>query len=144
MIDHVELDWNGETVTADCLSVGATTVGVARASNARWHITRGGVTSDGFEAGPDDTEESVRAQLALWLLLRDPDPVVPYKGYLIRPRPHQLRDTGEWSIDGQIWKHDGGGLNARPFSAKDRLPTREAAFRRTILLGQRFVDGEVG
>jgi hypothetical protein len=143
MIDHVELTWGDKTVTADCHGGPVTTVGLAPATNPRWHVTVDGVTRDGFEAGPDDTEESVRAQIVWWLLERDPDPVVRYKGHLIRPRPHQLRDSGEWTIDGQIWKQDGGGMNARPFSAKNRYPTREAALRHTVLLGQRFVDDDV-
>jgi hypothetical protein len=143
MIDHVALTYRGKKVTAGCHGGPVTTVGLAPATNARWHITVDGVTQNGFEAAHDDTEESVRAQIVWWLLERDPDPVVPYKGHLIRPRPHQLRDSGEWVIDGQIWKQDGGGMDARPFSSNDRYHSREEALRHTLLLGQRFVDDDV-
>jgi len=142
MIDHVELTYRDNNVTATCRSGGVTTVGLARPSNARWEITVDGVTREGFAGGPDDTEESVREQIVWWLVARDADPVVPYKGYQIRPRPHQ-RDANAWTIDGQIWKDHGSEVDAQPFSAKNHFSTREEAVLQSVRFGQRAIDGEV-
>ena len=143
MLDQVGLVWNGDKVMARCLGAGVSASGPARPLNARWEITVGGVTQDGFEGSPDDTEDSVRAQIVAWLVARAPDPVVPYHGYQIRPTPHQLRDSGEWTLDIQIWKDRGNELHAGHFNAGNQFATRVEAVLQGVRFGQRIIDGEV-
>ena len=143
MVEHVELTYRGKLVTADSYAGPVTTVGVAPATSPRWHVMLDGVTRDGFEGRPDDTEDSVRATLGWWLVARDDDPVVPYRGYQIRPTPYQLWDSDGWTIDGQIWKDRGTEVAARLFSARNTFATREDAVLRSVEFGQRIIDGEV-
>jgi len=71
MLDHAELDWGGKKVSATCRSFGVSASGPARPSNARWEITVDGVSRDGVEGSPDDTAESVRAEIIAWLVARE-------------------------------------------------------------------------
>src|ERR1043166_7572932 len=104
MIDHVWLGDHGKKVTADCFSVGATTAGPARPSNARWHITVDGVTRDGFPGGPEDTEESVTAGIRAWLAIREQSPKLPYLDYEIEPLATRDPDTNERTVSVKLWR----------------------------------------
>jgi hypothetical protein len=117
--------------------------GLARPSNARWEITVAGVMRDGFEGGPDDTEESVKSQMIAWRVAREERPVVPYRGYQIRATPYQQRDTNAWTLDIQIWKDHGSEVDARLFSAGNTFAPREEAVLQGVRFGQRIIDGEV-
>jgi len=68
---------------------------------------------------------------------------VPYRGYLILPTPKQLRDTGEWTLEIQIWLDRGDKINAQLFSARNTFETRDAAVAGGVRFGQRIIDGEV-
>ncbi len=143
MIDSIELEYRGRKVTARCRSFGVSTSNLARPSNARWEITVNGVTRDGFEGSPDDTEASVRAAILGWLVAREVDPAAPYQGYQIRPTPHHLRGSDAWTLDIQIWKDRGSELNAGHFNAGNTFPSREEAVLQGVRFGQRIIDGDV-
>ncbi len=70
-------------------------------------------------------------------------PTVPYKGYEIRATPLQLPESGEWTLDIEIVRHTGDAVNLRPFSARNKFPTREEAIVRCFAFGRRIIDGKV-
>jgi hypothetical protein len=143
MLDHTELEWGGKKVSATCRAFGVSTSGPAVPSNARWEITVDGVSRDGFPGSPDDTVESVRAEIVAWLVAREAHPVVPYQGFQIRPTPHELRDSNAWTLDIQIWKDQGSEVDAHLFSARNTFATREEAVLQGVQFGRRIIDGNV-
>lgn len=64
---------------------------------------------------------------------------VRYRGFDIVPRPYQLADTGQWTVDVTIHR----GERFRSFALDEHHPTLEDATRQCIGLGQRIIDGRV-
>src|SRR5882672_8817073 len=108
MVDHLELKYHGKHVTADCRSVGVTTVGKPRPSNARWQITVDGVTRDGFAGGPEDTEASVKDGVRAWLAVREERPKLAYLDYEIEPQPSKAPGSNEWTVSVKLWRDHHG------------------------------------
>ena len=67
---------------------------------------------------------------------------IPYKGYLIRPTPLQLRDSGEWTIEIYISKHRGNSVTERNYSAGNKFKTEEEAIQYCINYGKQIIDGD--
>ncbi len=70
-------------------------------------------------------------------------PTLQYKGYEIRATPLQLPESREWTLDIEIVRHPGNGVNPRPFSARNRFRTKEEAIARCFAFGKRIIDGKV-
>ena len=68
---------------------------------------------------------------------------VSYRGYVIRARPDQRRDTGEWTRNIQIWRDRGSELSARPFIVGGAFRTRDEAVAGCVQFGRAIIDGEV-
>ncbi len=66
-----------------------------------------------------------------------------YKGYEIRAVPNQLRDSGEWTVNIQIWRDELSAMNIKPFSATNSFPTREEAVQQCFWFGRKIIDGEI-
>jgi hypothetical protein len=66
----------------------------------------------------------------------------PYKGFIIKARPYQLRDIPRWTTDFNIEKHDGAGVTGTRFRFdKTRVfDTEEAAIEAAILDGRQKID----
>lgn len=67
---------------------------------------------------------------------------IPYKGYTIRPAPHQLADTGEWSLELSIGKDKGSEYVQRPFSAGNTFKSEEEAIEHCVNFGKQIIDGK--
>ena len=143
MLDHVELEYHGRLVTADCLSVGVTTVGKARPSNARWQITVDGVTRDGFPGGPEDTEVSVKDGVLAWLAVREERPKLAYLDYEIEPQPSRAPDSNEWTVSVKLWRNHHGELSSQLVSMSNKFASREDAVRHGFVFGQKVIDGDI-
>jgi hypothetical protein len=65
-----------------------------------------------------------------------------YKGYDIHAVPHQLADTGDWTINIQSSHQSGGRIRWRQFSAGNRFRTRQDAGAHCFNFGQQIIDGE--
>lgn len=66
---------------------------------------------------------------------------ISYKGYVVRPTPKQLAETGEWYVDITIEKHHGDHVNTRPFSAaKPTFKLREEAVMGCYDFGKGIID----
>ncbi len=65
-----------------------------------------------------------------------------YQGFDIVPVSKQLRDTGEWTLEIQVWRH-GHESKARKFSAGNSFPTRDEAVRQCFIYGKHIIDGEI-
>jgi len=143
MVEHVELDYRGKKVTADCLSVGVTTVGRAHPSNARWHITVDGVTQDGFQGGPDDTKESVESGVRAWLAIREQRPKLPYLDCEIEPVPLQVTGSSKWRVNLKLLRNHQGEFTEQLVSMSNEFASREEAVLHGFLFGQKVVDGEI-
>ena len=65
-----------------------------------------------------------------------------YKGYLIHPTPHQLRDSGEWTMELCISKHTGDAVTEKKFYAGNKFKTEEKAIQHCINFGRQIIDGE--
>lgn len=67
----------------------------------------------------------------------------PYKQYIIRSTPTQLRDSMQWTLAIAIyWEHN-GLVTMRPFSTEHTYQTEEEADLHGITFGQRIIDGQV-
>ena len=66
---------------------------------------------------------------------------ISYKGYLIRPAPLQLADTGEWSLELYIGKDKNSEYVERQFSAGNTFKTEEEAIKHCISFGKQIIDG---
>ncbi len=145
MLDKIVMFHAGKKVEGECLSTGVTTNGLARPSNASWKLTVDGVTREGFPGSPYDTEESVSIQIMSWAqqnreLFYDQ---VPYRGYMIRATPKQLRDLGDWTLDIQIGRQDHGQNTWMPAIARDTFKTRTDAVAAGFKFGAHIIDGNV-
>ena len=67
---------------------------------------------------------------------------VPYKGYLIRPTPLQLPDSGDWTVELYISKDKGNEINERKYSAGNTFNTKKEAARHCINFGKQIIDGK--
>ncbi len=67
---------------------------------------------------------------------------IPYKGYLIRPTPLQLRDSGEWTIELYISKHRDNSITQGKYSAGNTFKTEEEAMQHCINFGKQIIDGD--
>lgn len=67
---------------------------------------------------------------------------IPYKGYLIKPAPLQLRDSGEWTMELVISKHRGNSVAERKYSAGNTFKTEEEAIQHCINFGKQIIDGD--
>lgn len=144
MVERVEMVYGGRTVTAECVSFGVSASGPAAPSDAEWHITFDGVTRSGFPAGHEDTDQTVKQRICAWAQAH-PELFggASFKGYWIEPRPNQLRDTNEWTLEIQIKRANHGELRVQVFSASNTFQTREEAVTQGIQFGQRIIDGKV-
>jgi hypothetical protein len=69
-----------------------------------------------------------------------PIQIATYKGYKIHAAPHQLADTGEWTLNIGIF-HDGGGqIRLRQFSAANFFKTRDEAVVHSFNFGKQIID----
>lgn len=69
--------------------------------------------------------------------------VVLYKGFEIKASPHQLADSGAWSLNIYIANHAPGVTRERGFSTSDTFASREEAVRHCLDFGRQIIDGEV-
>lgn len=67
-----------------------------------------------------------------------------YKGYIIEASPHQLAESGMWTLNGNIESHFGAGVDVQPYSAANCYPTKEMAIEHTLNRGRQIVNGRVG
>lgn len=68
---------------------------------------------------------------------------VPYKGYIIEANPHQLADSGRWTLNITIERHEGNQVVERSFSAAANLfDTEEEAVQHGIDFGRQIIDGQ--
>lgn len=65
-----------------------------------------------------------------------------YKGYLIRPTPHQLRDTGKWTTDLYISRHTDRDVKEKHFVAANTFYTKEEAIQHCVDFGRQIINGE--
>lgn len=66
-----------------------------------------------------------------------------YKGYEIEAVPHQLADSGEWTIEIAIVRDRGNERKYRKFSSSNTYKTREEAIRHSFDFGKQIIDGKV-
>ena len=58
-----------------------------------------------------------------------------YNGYEIRAVPHQLADSGEWTVNVVISKHRTDPVASRQFSAGEKFRTRQEAIQHSFAFG---------
>jgi hypothetical protein len=68
--------------------------------------------------------------------------VLSYKGYKIHAAPDQLTDTGEWTINIQIFHDRGDEIRSRQFCADNRFKTRVEAVAHCFNFGRQIIDGK--
>lgn len=64
-----------------------------------------------------------------------------YKGYKIEAVPHQLGDSGEWSVDIYIRRCTGSDDRFRPFGAGKRCKTQHEAIQHCFAFGKQIIEG---
>ena len=69
---------------------------------------------------------------------------VTYKGYEIRAVPHQLADSGEWTVNIVILKHRSDQVASRQFSASNTFKSRDEAVKHCLVFGRQIVEGKAG
>jgi len=143
MLEHVELEYHGKHVTADCLSVGVTTVGQGRPSNARWQITVDCATQDGFPGAPEDTEASVKDGIRAWLAVREERPKLAYLDYEIEPQPSRAPGSNEWTVSVKLSRNHHGEFTEQLVSMSNKFASREDAVLHGFVFGQKVIDGEI-
>lgn len=69
---------------------------------------------------------------------------IQYKGFELTPSPHQLRETGEWTLQVTITKHHNarGETLEKQCSASNTFKKKEDAERHAIEFGKQIVDGQ--
>ena len=68
--------------------------------------------------------------------------VFPYKGYEIRAAPHQLADTGEWTINIHISRDHSSKVSLRQFSDGNCFQSRDEAVAHCFKFGKQIIDGK--
>lgn len=66
-----------------------------------------------------------------------------YKGYKIEAIPHQLGDSGKWSVNFRIWRCTGSDARVRPFGAGKRCETQHEAIQHCFASGKQIIEGRV-
>lgn len=66
-----------------------------------------------------------------------------YQGYVIDARPHQLADDGRWTINIEIERHHGDGIESTAYSAANTFETKEEAIGHGLNFGRQIIDGKV-
>lgn len=69
--------------------------------------------------------------------------IVAYKEFEIKASPHQLAESGEWSLNIYITHHKGGVTLEKNFSAASTYKTREEAISHCHNFGRQVIDGHV-
>lgn len=69
--------------------------------------------------------------------------VVAYKEFEIKASPHQLAESGEWSLNIYVTHHKGGEILEKNFSAADTFKTRDDAIFHCHNFGRQIIDGKV-
>jgi hypothetical protein len=67
---------------------------------------------------------------------------VTYRGYEIKAEPHQLVDSGEWTIEIVILKHRGDQVASRQFSASSIFNSRDEAVKHCFVYGRQVIEGK--
>lgn len=65
-----------------------------------------------------------------------------YKGYIVKAKPYQLAESGQWTVNVIIGKHHGGSYSEKPYYAKNAYPTEEGAIKHPLNFGRQIIDGE--
>lgn len=65
-----------------------------------------------------------------------------YNGYEIRSVPHQLADSGEWTVNISILKHRSDQVASRQFSASNTFTSRDEAVEHGFSFGRQIIDGK--
>jgi len=68
---------------------------------------------------------------------------ITYKGYLIEAAPYQLAESGEWTMQVNIYRDRGSQISEKPFSAKNRFKTKEEAIPHCFEFGKQIIDGKI-
>ena len=68
---------------------------------------------------------------------------VQYRDYVIEANPHELHDDGRWSMDIVLERHDGSGIEVRPYTGANTFATKEEAIRHCINFGRQIIDGQI-
>ena len=68
---------------------------------------------------------------------------ISYKGYLIEADPHQLAESGEWTIFVSIYRHRGSRTTEKPFYDEKRFKTKEEAIQYCFYFARQIIDGKV-
>lgn len=68
---------------------------------------------------------------------------VPYREYLIEAKPYQLADSGEWTINIDIWLRHGNQDKKKNFSAGNSFKTKDEAIQHCIHFGKQVIDDEI-
>ncbi|MGC4096699.1 MAG: HlyU family transcriptional regulator [Nitrospira sp.] len=66
-----------------------------------------------------------------------------YKGYTIQAAPHELVETGLWSVNLYIMWSTQTGEEHRHFHTGDQYPTKEEATIHCMSYGQQIIDGKI-
>lgn len=74
---------------------------------------------------------------------KDIDKPMPYKGYIIEPRPEKLLNPPGWALSVDIMRVRGSSVTSRCYYASHRFPTKEEACKRCYEYGMRIIDGQV-
>jgi hypothetical protein len=69
---------------------------------------------------------------------------IKYKGFEVSPASHQLRDSGEWTLDTVITKHHDsrGETLEKKYSGKNTFKTEAEANAHSIEFGKQIIDGK--
>lgn len=67
---------------------------------------------------------------------------MPYKGYVIRPTPLQLADSGNWTVEVYISKDKGNEIKERKYSASNMFKTQKEADQHCINFAKQIIDGK--
>lgn len=68
---------------------------------------------------------------------------IVYKGYIIMPAPHQLQDSGEWTINLYIAIEKGNERVERGFNAVNTYKNKDEAIQHCIIFSKQIIDGQV-
>lgn len=66
-----------------------------------------------------------------------------YKGFTIQAAPHELLETGQWTLNLFILWSTETGEKSRHFYTSDQYTTKEEATAHCIGFGQLIIDGQI-
>lgn len=67
---------------------------------------------------------------------------IEYKGYEIEAVPVQLAESGEWTININIFLHRGSKTTKKNFSAGNTFRTKDEAIQHSFQFGKQIIDGQ--